>query len=56
MTCSLVANEIVDTVEKKPKTTPIDMLNFYTDKYGVDLPYYSDWLGVEKVGGIIRTL
>ncbi|KAG5530970.1 hypothetical protein RHGRI_025799 [Rhododendron griersonianum] len=27
------------------------MLNFYTDKYGLDLPYHSDWLGVEKVRG-----
>lgn len=24
------------------------MLNFCTDKYGLDLPYHSAWLGVEK--------
>lgn len=27
------------------------MLNFYADKYSLDLPYHSVWLSVEKVRG-----
>ncbi|KAI8571875.1 hypothetical protein RHMOL_Rhmol01G0153800 [Rhododendron molle] len=47
----LIANEIVGIVEKKPKTSPIDMLDWFTDKYGLDLCYHSAWLGVEKAMG-----
>ncbi|KAI8550162.1 hypothetical protein RHMOL_Rhmol06G0083500 [Rhododendron molle] len=47
----LVAAEIAGIVEKKPKTSPIDMLDWFTDKYGLDLCYHSAWLGVEKARG-----
>ncbi|KAG5536254.1 hypothetical protein RHGRI_023886 [Rhododendron griersonianum] len=47
----LVADEIAGIVEKKPKTSPIDMLDMFTDKYGLDLCYHSAWLGVEKARG-----
>ncbi|KAI8563710.1 hypothetical protein RHMOL_Rhmol03G0130000 [Rhododendron molle] len=49
---SLVADEIAEIVEKKPKTSPVDMLDWFTDKYGLDLCYYSAWLGVEKARGV----
>ncbi|KAG5565981.1 hypothetical protein RHGRI_001792 [Rhododendron griersonianum] len=42
----LVADEIAGIVEKKPKTSPIDMLDWFTDKYGLDLCYHSAWLGL----------
>ncbi|KAI8530581.1 hypothetical protein RHMOL_Rhmol11G0070800 [Rhododendron molle] len=48
---SLVADEIAGIVEKKPKTSPVDMLDWFTDKYGLDLCYHSAWLGVEKARG-----
>ncbi|KAG5521600.1 hypothetical protein RHGRI_033980 [Rhododendron griersonianum] len=47
----LIADEIAGLVEKKPKTSPIDMLDWFTDKYGLDLCYHSAWLGVEKARG-----
>ncbi|XP_058217306.1 uncharacterized protein LOC131328374 [Rhododendron vialii] len=47
----LVANEIAGIVEKKPKTSPIDMQDWFTDKYGLDLCYHNAWLGVEKARG-----
>ncbi|KAG5540307.1 hypothetical protein RHGRI_020517 [Rhododendron griersonianum] len=51
----LVADEIAGIVEKKPKTSPIDMLDMFTDKYGLDLCYHSAWLGVENArGGLYR--
>ncbi|KAI8547580.1 hypothetical protein RHMOL_Rhmol07G0207100 [Rhododendron molle] len=48
---SLVADEIAGIVEKKPKTSPNDMLDWFVDKYGLDLCYHSAWLGVEKARG-----
>ncbi|XP_058192049.1 uncharacterized protein LOC131309427 [Rhododendron vialii] len=47
----LVANEIAGIVEKKSKTSPIDMQDWFTDKYGLDLCYHNAWLGVEKARG-----
>ncbi|KAI8550983.1 hypothetical protein RHMOL_Rhmol06G0149200 [Rhododendron molle] len=52
MSSSLVADEIAGIVEKKPKTSPIDMLDWFTDKYGLDLCYHSAWLGVAKARGV----
>ncbi|XP_058223055.1 uncharacterized protein LOC131332774 [Rhododendron vialii] len=47
----LVANEIAGIVEKKPKTSPIDMQDWFTDKYGLNLCYHNAWLDAEKARG-----
>ncbi|KAE9447131.1 hypothetical protein C3L33_20969, partial [Rhododendron williamsianum] len=47
----LVVNEIAGIVEKKPKTSPMDMLDWFTDKYGLDLGYDSAWSSVKKANG-----
>lgn len=53
VTSTLVANEITSIVQNKNKTSPMDMVDFFTDKYGLELPYYHAWLGVEKARGVI---
>lgn len=51
LTSGLVASEIVGMVEKRPKSTPVDYLDWWTEKYGIDLAYHTIWLGVEKARG-----
>lgn len=51
VTSTLVENEITSIVQNKNKTSPMDMVDFFTDKYGLELPYYHAWLGVEKARG-----
>lgn len=51
VTSSLVASEIASMVNQNNNTSPMHILEFFADKYGLDLPYYHAWLGVEKARG-----
>ncbi|KAI8562466.1 hypothetical protein RHMOL_Rhmol03G0039100 [Rhododendron molle] len=53
VTSSLVASEVTSMVRKKNNTSPMDLLDLFTDKYGLDLSYHHVWLGVEKARGEI---
>ncbi|KAI8563707.1 hypothetical protein RHMOL_Rhmol03G0130000 [Rhododendron molle] len=47
---SLVADEIAEIVEKKPKTSPVDMLDWFTDKYGLDFNLKDHFSGCFRKG------
>lgn len=51
VTSSLVASEIASMVNQNNNTSPMHILEFFADKYGLDLPYHHAWLGVEKAWG-----
>ncbi|KAG5531881.1 hypothetical protein RHGRI_026479 [Rhododendron griersonianum] len=53
VTSSLVASEVTSLVRTKNNTSPMDLLDLFTDKYGLDLSYHHVWLGVEKARGEI---
>ncbi|KAH7832841.1 hypothetical protein Vadar_000543 [Vaccinium darrowii] len=40
VTSSLVASEIASMVNQNNNTSPMHILEFFVDKYGLDLPYY----------------
>ncbi|KAI8558887.1 hypothetical protein RHMOL_Rhmol04G0131000 [Rhododendron molle] len=53
VTSSLVASEVTSMIRKKNNTSRMDLLDLFTDKYGLDLSYHHVWLGVEKAKGEI---
>ena len=48
MTFSLVSGLILEEVNAKPLTHPMDVVKEMKDKYGVSISYNCGWLGVEK--------